>query len=172
MYDKFMHYLGKLIETALILGSVVIVGIVTAEVVLRKGFGTSLIITEELARYMLVWLVFLAGALGIRDKSHIRINAMVKHLSPRNQIVLALCAHGMSLIFLVLLFIESIRILPRQFSQMCITFDVSIFYFYLAIPIGCVLMALFMVPKIRDVLAGRAVETTNFQEERVDKYTC
>jgi TRAP-type C4-dicarboxylate transport system permease small subunit len=172
MYDKFLHYLGKLIEAGLILGSVVIVGIVTAEVILRKGFGTSLIITEELARYMLVWLVFLAGALGIRDKSHIRINALVKHLSPRNQMALALCAHGMSLIFLGFLFIESIRILPRQFSQMCITFDVSIFYFYLAIPIGCVLMALFMVPKIRDVLTGRAVETTNFQEERVDKYTC
>jgi TRAP-type C4-dicarboxylate transport system permease small subunit len=172
MYDKFLHYLGKLIEAGLILGSVVIVGIVTAEVILRKGFGTSLIITEELARYMLVWLVFLAGALGIRDKSHIRINALVKHLSPRNQMALALCAHGMSMIFLGFLFIESIRILPRQFSQMCITFDVSIFYFYLAIPIGCVLMALFMVPKIRDVLTGRAVETTNFQEERVDKYTC
>jgi TRAP-type C4-dicarboxylate transport system permease small subunit len=151
---------------------VVIVGIVTAEVVLRKGFGTSLIITEELARYMLVWLVFLAGALGIRDKSHIRINAMVKHLSPRNQIVLALCAHGMSLIFLALLFIESVRILPRQFSQLCITFDVSIFYFYLAIPVGCVLMALFLIPKIRDILAGKAVETVNFEEERVDKYTC
>ncbi len=172
MYDKFLHYLGKLIEAALILGSVVIVGMVTAEVILRKGFGTSLIITEELARYMLVWLVFLAGALGIRDKSHIRINAMVKHLSPRKQIVLALCAHGMSLIFLALLFIESVRILPSQFSQMCITFDVSIFYFYLAIPIGCVLMALYTVPKIRDILAGRAVESANFQEERVDKYTC
>ncbi|MDP1992138.1 MAG: TRAP transporter small permease [Syntrophales bacterium] len=172
MYDKFLHYLGKLIEIGLILGSVVLVGMVTAEVVLRKGFETSLIITEELARYMLVWLVFLAGALGIRDKSHIRINALVKHLNPRLQVILALCAHGMSLIFLVLLFIESIRILPRQFSQMCITFDVAIFYFYLAIPIGCILMALFLVPKIRDILAGRAVETTNFQEERVDKYTC
>jgi len=172
MYDKFLHYLGKLIEAGLILGSVVIVGIVTAEVVLRKGFGTSLIITEELARYMLVWLVFVAGALGIRDKSHIRINALVKHLNPRLQIILALCAHGMSLIFLVLLLIESIRILPRQFSQMCITFDVSIFYFYLAIPIGCVLMALFMVPKIREVLAGKAVETTDFRAERIDKHTC
>lgn len=172
MYDKFLHYLGKLIEAGLILGSVVLVGIVTAEVVLRKGFGTSLIITEELARYMLVWLVFLAGALGIRDKSHIRINALVKHLNPRLQVILALCAHGISLIFLVLLLIESIRILPRQFSQMCITFDVSIFYFYLAIPIGCVLMALFLVPKIREVLAGKAVESTDFREERIDKHTC
>lgn len=172
MYDKFLHYLGKWIEAGLILGSVVIVGIVTAEVVLRKGFETSLIITEELARYMLVWLVFLAGALGIRDKSHIRINALVKHLNPRLQVVLALCAHGMSLIFLALLFIESVRILPRQFSQMCITFDIAIFYFYLAIPIGCVLMVLFMFPKIREVLAGKAVETADFSEERIGKPTC
>lgn len=172
MYDKFLHYLGKWIEVGLILGSVAIVGIVTTEVFLRKFFETSLIVTEEFARYMLVWMVFLAGSLGIRDKSHIRINALVKHLSHRLQIILALCAHGMSLIFLTLLFIESVRILPRQFSQMCITFDVPMFYFYLAIPIGCVLMALFLVPKIREALAGKAVETTNFQEERIDKYTC
>ncbi len=172
MYDKFFHYAGKLIEAGLILGSVLIVGMVTTEVILRKGFGTSLIITEELARYMMVWLVFLAGALGVRDKSHIRINALVKRLDPRSQIILALCAHSLSLIFLALLLVESIRILPSQFSQMCITFDVPIFYFYLAIPIGCVLMALFMVPKIRDIIAGRAVESMNFQEERVDKYQC
>ncbi len=172
MYDKFLHYLGKLIEAGLILGSVAIVGMVTAEVILRKVFETSLIVTEEFARYMLVWMVFLAASIGIRDKSHIRINALVKHLSPRLQIIMALCAHGISLIFLALLFIESIRILPRQFSQMCITFDVPIFYFYLAIPIGCVLMILYMVPKIREVLAGKAVETTNFREERIDKYQC
>ena len=172
MHDKFFHYAGKLIEAGLILGSMLIVGMVTTEVILRKGFGTSLIITEELARYMMVWLVFLAGALGIRDKSHIRINALVKRLNPRSQIILALCAHALSLIFLALLLVESIRILPSQFSQMCITFDVPIFYFYLAIPIGCVLMALFMVPKIRDIIAGRAVESMKFQEERVDKYQC
>ena len=172
MYDKFLHYLGKLIEIGLIFGSVVIVSIVTAEVILRKGFGTSLIITEELARYLLVWVVFLAGAIGIRDKSHIRINALVKRLSPRVQMILALCAHALSLFFLALLLMESIRILPSQFSQMCITFDVPMFYFYLAIPVGCVLMALFLVPKIREVLAGKAVESMNFEEERIDKYTC
>ena len=83
-----------------------------------------------------------------------------------------MCAHALSLIFLALLLVESVRILPSQFSQMCITFDVPMFYFYLAIPIGCVLMALFMVPKIRDIIAGRAVESMNFQEERVDKYQC
>ena len=172
MYDKFLHYLGKLIEIGLILGSVVIVSMVTAEVILRKGFGTSLIITEELARYLLVWVVFLAGAIGIRDKSHIRINALVKRLSPRVQMILALCAHALSLFFLALLLMESIRILPSQFSQICITFDVPIFYFYLAIPVGCVLMALFLIPKIREVLAGKAVESMNFKEERIDKYTC
>jgi len=46
------------------------------------------------------------------------------------------------------------------------------FYFYLAIPVGCVLMILFLVPKIREVLAGKALESMNFEEERIDKYTC
>jgi TRAP-type C4-dicarboxylate transport system permease small subunit len=172
MLDKFLRLLGRVIEVGVIFGSILIVGMVVTEVILRKGFGSSLIVTEELARYLLVWVVFLASAIGVRNKSHIRINALVKHLSPRVQIILAVCAQAMSLIFLGLLFVESLRILPSQFSQMCICFDVPMVCFYIAIPIGCVLMALFMIPQIREILQGKAVESTGSLAEKVDKYTC
>jgi TRAP-type C4-dicarboxylate transport system permease small subunit len=172
MLDKFLRHLGRAIEAAVVFGSVVIVGMVVTEVILRKGFGSSLIVTEELARYLLVWMVFLASAIGVRNKSHIRINALVKHFSPRVQIVLAVVAHAVSLIFLGLLFIESMRILPKQFSQSCICFDVPMVCFYVAIPLGCVLMALFMIPHIREILRGDAVESTGSLAEKVDKYTC
>lgn len=172
MLDKLLRYLGLAIEACVIAGSAVIVGMVVVEVILRKGFGSSLIVTEELARYMLVWTVFLASAIAIRDKSHIRINALVKHLSPRYQIALALVAHVMSLIFLVLLMIESFRILPSQFRQTCICFDVPIVCFYLAIPVGCILMMLYIFPKIREIREGKAVETANFIEEPKDKSLC
>lgn len=172
MFDKFLRYLGLLIEAGVIIGSVVIVGIVTIEVILRKGFGTSLIVTEELARYLLVWMVFLASAIGIRNKSHIRINALVKHFSPRVQMILAMCAQAMSLTFLVILLVESCQILPSQFTQMCVCFDVPIVCFYLAIPVGCVLMILFMVPQIREIMEGKAVESPKHVGETVDKYLC
>ena len=172
MLEKIQKSIGLAIEACVIAGSAVIVVMVVTEVVLRKGFGSSLIVTEELARYLLVWTVFLASAIAIRDNSHIRINALVKHLSPRHQIALALLAQVMSLIFLVLLMIESCRILPSQFQQTCICFDVPIVCFYLAIPVGCLLMILYIFPKIRDIWQGKAVESANFIEEPKDKALC
>jgi TRAP-type C4-dicarboxylate transport system permease small subunit len=158
MIEKSLKVFSFFVEGALVLGSAVIVGMVTTEVILRKLFGSSLIFTEELARYLMVWIVFLGSVLAIRDGAHIRISFFVKRFSDRVQIWIAFIAHLLTVLFLVILTAEGIRILPRQLHQMCITFDVSMFYFYLSIPLGCVLMILFLVPKFRDVLGGKLVE--------------
>jgi TRAP-type C4-dicarboxylate transport system permease small subunit len=78
----FYRILSRLIEIAIIIGIAFIVTIVTSEVVLRYVFKHSLIFTEELSRYLMVWIVFLGSALAIRDEAHIRINILVKRLNP------------------------------------------------------------------------------------------
>lgn len=158
MFKGFLKALSHLIEICLILASAWIIGMVTTEVVLRKVFGSSLIVTEELARYLMVWIVFLGAAIALRDMGHIRISFFVKKVSGRSQIWTAFVAHLLTLLFLVVLAMEGFRILPRQLQQTCITFDVSLFYFYLSIPVGCVFMILFLLPKFRDVLAGKMIE--------------
>ena len=158
MAQKMFRALSWLIEAVIILGSFIIVGMVTTEVVLRKFMGSSLIFTEEMARYLMVWIVFLGGAIAVRDQAHIRINFMVKRFSPKIQIFLAALAHLLTALFLVLLGIEGVRILPRQLYQTCICVDISMFCFYLAIPVGCALMLIYMIPKFKQVLAGDMVE--------------
>lgn len=151
----FLRVLSRLIEIAIISGAAFIVAIVTIEVILRYVFKHSLIFTEELARYLMVWIVFLGSALAIRDGAHIRINILVKRLNPTLRKLAHLSAHGLVLLFLIVVAIEGFRILPSQLRQMCITIDVSLFYFYLAIPVGCVLMIVYLLPVIRTTLAER-----------------
>ncbi len=145
--------LSRLIEIAIIIGAAFIVTIVSTEVVMRYMFKHSLIFTEELSRYLMVWIVFLGSALAIRDKAHIRINVLVKRLNPKLRKATHLIAYGLILIFLAVVTIEGIRILPSQLRQMCITIDVSLFYFYLAIPVGAVLMIVYLLPAIKATLA-------------------
>ena len=166
MFEKSLKVLSLLIEGLIVLAATAIVGIVTVEVVLRKVFASSLIVTEELVRYMMVWVVFLASALAVRDRSHIRISFFVKKFGDRVQIWTAFAAHLLTAAFLVMLAVEGFRILPRQLHQWCITFDLTMFYFYLAIPVGSILMILYMLPRFPDVLAGKMVERDETVAER------
>ncbi|UCF92279.1 MAG: TRAP transporter small permease [Desulfobacterales bacterium] len=151
----FLRILSRLVEITIIIGAAFIVTIVTTEVVLRYVFKHSLIFTEELSRYLMVWIVFLGSALAIRDKAHIRINILVKRLNPKLHKAAHLIAHGLVLTFLVIVAAEGIRILPSQRYQMCTTIDISLFYFYLAIPVGAVLMIVYLLPAIRTTLAEK-----------------
>ena len=157
----FYRILSRLIETAIIIGAAFIVAIVTSEVVLRYVFKHSLIFTEELSRYLMVWIVFLGSALAIRDKAHIRINILTKRLNPAQRKVADLLAYGLVLFFLLVVAIEGFRILPSQLQQMCTTFDLSLFYFYLAIPAGCLLMMIYLLPVIRETLAEKPEAEVN-----------
>ncbi len=152
----FFRLLSRLVETLVILIAGIIVAIVTAEVTLRYLFSHSMIFTEELSRYLMVWIVFLGSALAIRDGSHIRIQILVNRLGPRLQQIVKLAAYALIIAFLIFITVEGLKILPRQLQQMCITIDISLFYFYLAIPVGSILMIIFLLPVIGQALVGKS----------------
>jgi TRAP-type C4-dicarboxylate transport system permease small subunit len=47
---------------------------------------------------------------------------------------------------------------------MCTTIDISLFYFYLAIPAGCLLMVVYLLPVIRATLAEKTEAEGNPEE--------
>ncbi|MBM7573588.1 TRAP transporter small permease [Aquibacillus albus] len=59
----------------LILGSLVF--LVFLNVVLRYLFDSGLTWSEELARYMFVWVVFLGAVVAMKDKSHIGVDLLL-----------------------------------------------------------------------------------------------
>lgn len=63
---------------AFLLGLIVL--IMFAQVVFRYLLNNSLSWSEELIRFLFVWLTFLGGAIAIRDKSHIAVEFFVERL--------------------------------------------------------------------------------------------
>ncbi len=126
----------------------VITVMVAVEVVLRYGFGGSLYVTEELSRYLMVWVVFLACSLAVRDNAHISIEIVANQLTGRARAGYNLVAQLFLLAFLGFLVVEGIIALPFQMRQIIPTLDVAIFWFYLAIPVGGGLMVLNLLPRM------------------------
>jgi TRAP-type C4-dicarboxylate transport system permease small subunit len=135
----------RVLELLTLVGMSVVFATVVAEVILRYGFGASLIFSEELTRYTMVWVAFLGGVVALRDGAHVATGGIGDRLGPAVGRAASLLADGLALLFLLTLAWASVQTLPNQRDQYTTTLEISIFWFYLAIPIGCVLMALVIV---------------------------
>ncbi|MCC8190450.1 MAG: TRAP transporter small permease [Planctomycetes bacterium] len=59
-------------------------------VVLRYGFNSSITITEELGRYLFVWLVFAGAILAAGSDTHVRVDLLTRLLPRMPRDVLAI----------------------------------------------------------------------------------
>ena len=135
----------RVLEALTLVGMSVVAVTVAVEVILRYGFGSSLIFTEELTRYTMVWVAFLGGVVALRDGAHVATGGLGDRFGPAIGRAASLLADALAVLFLVVLAWAGIRTLPNQMDQYTTTLNVSIFWFYLAIPVGSVLMALVIV---------------------------
>ena len=135
----------RALEALTLAGMSVVFVTVVVEVVLRYGFGSSLIFTEELTRYTMVWVAFLGGVVALRDGAHVATGGIGDRFGPTVGRLASLVADGLAVLFLITLTWASIQTLPNQRDQLTTTLNVSIFWFYLALPVGAVLMALVVI---------------------------
>ena len=135
----------SVLEALTLVGMSVVSLTIVVEVILRYGFGSSLIFTEELSRYTMVWVAFLGGVIALRDGAHVATGGIGDRFGPTVGKVASVVADGLALLFLGVLTWASVQTLPNQLDQYTTTLSISIFWFYLAIPVGAVLMALVIV---------------------------
>lgn len=154
----FYEVLNKCIKVATIAVLSVITVLVSVEVVLRYFFGSTLYITEEFTRYSMVWMVFLGSSIAIRENYHNRVELFVNYFHGRSRSWLNLTAQLLLVLFLVFLIIEGCVALSFQFEQIIPTLNISMFWFYLALPVGGGLMVMNLLPMIWvniQIVAGR-----------------
>jgi TRAP-type C4-dicarboxylate transport system permease small subunit len=60
---------------------VVMVVLVFGNVVLRYGFNSGITISEELSRWLLVWLTFLGAIVALREHAHLGVDTLIRKLS-------------------------------------------------------------------------------------------
>ena len=84
--------LGKLIDAICRLFSVLMVAclalmvvMVFGNVVLRYGFNSGITVSEELSRWLFVWMTFLGALVAMREHAHLGTDMLVARLPPARQ---------------------------------------------------------------------------------------
>ena len=107
----------------------------------RYVLNDSLSWTEEIARYGLMWVVFIGGAMVTRRNTHIAVELLsnVMNPGPLRAALLAL-VDFIKLAFLGLLAFVSWTITERMHFQRMTVFDLPMSYVYAGVAFGCFLM--------------------------------
>ncbi|CDM22619.1 TRAP transporter small permease, partial [Castellaniella defragrans] len=76
--DSCTHGLSFLIVAMLAAMVVLVFG----NVVLRYGFNSGILISEEMSRWLFIWITFLGSIIAMRENTHLGSNFVVRRLPP------------------------------------------------------------------------------------------
>ena len=93
MLQKLIDQLSKLLSLLMVAALALMVVLVFANVVLRYGFNSGLTLSEELSRWLFVWMTFLGAFVGLREKGHLGTDTLVARLPLAGKKVCFAIAH-------------------------------------------------------------------------------
>ncbi len=70
----------RLAEMLLVTMLVLMVIMVFGNVVLRYGFDSGIMSSEELSRFLFIWITFLGAIIALREKAHLGLDTVVRLL--------------------------------------------------------------------------------------------
>lgn len=128
-----------------------------AEVVRRYFFGMQYAWSEELIRFLAMWIAFLGGAAAYREKSLVCFDLISGKMKGKVKFALEMLCNTFVLIFLILIFYLGIQNVfsPSTYKQVAIGLKVSMSFPYAAIPVGTGLMILFTLNNYFDIIGRR-----------------
>lgn len=101
--------------------------------------------TEEFSRLAIVWLVMLGAAGCLRTRSHIAIPALLDRASGRARLIMVLLRDLCTLLCLLLMLWAGSLYALLNYSQLSPAFEISMFWAYLAIPLGAFFAMLVLI---------------------------
>lgn len=121
----------------------VMIGITAAAVTLRYGFDSPIAWSEEVAKYLMVWVAFLAGSQALREGAHVSVNILVDLLPTKGARICAFISYTLVCAFLLVLLIWGTKFaygVRTQYNPML--WNMSMVVPYAAVPVGALLMLL------------------------------
>lgn len=157
--DRVNAVATVLVAALLAIVAIAVMGQVTVRFVLTAfGINISAPWTEEVARYTLIWMVFLGAAIGVRHARMIALEFGIRKLPKGIGVPIRYAVMIMSMAFFGLLFWVGMDFLELGRSERSPVLGITRDYVYWAMPIGMVLMILNSLALIAEtILEGRDI---------------
>jgi TRAP-type C4-dicarboxylate transport system permease small subunit len=85
--ERLLDLYCRVLKGAIALCLAVMVVLVFTNVVLRYIFNSGIATSEELSRWLLVWLTFLGAIVALREHAHLGVDSLIRALPPRGRLI-------------------------------------------------------------------------------------
>ena len=140
---KAIDLFFKLLELLVVASLVAMVVMVFGNVVLRYGFNSGIQISEEMSRYCFIWLTYIGAMIAMREREHLGVDTLVKHLPRLGKKVCLFASESLMLLCNVLFFIGTFKMHDLQVTNISPVVGISMIWIYGIGYVVAVVMALF-----------------------------
>lgn len=147
-YSKFLDILDKIFFKLIGVAMIVMVAVMVYQVFLRYCLGKSNLWSEEVARYLCIYVTFIGSFIAIRRSSHLKVDFFVDLLGPKPKKILMLVTNIAVAFFLVYLTARGFDMVEGGFRNITSGLNIPMAYPYIAIPLGSFLMLLGIIEQI------------------------
>jgi len=131
--------------------------IIFLQVIFRYVFQHSLTFSEELARYLFVYVVFFGTAVVAKENGHIVMGVLTQKLKGKAAKYTQIIAYVCTLLFVTILFYQGIRMMVLTSYHLSPALRIAMPYVYFAIPAASFIMICNLIILIFDTLHSNAL---------------
>jgi len=161
-FDRLLEWITAVVKYTMIVMTCVIFFITTITVFTRYLLDFVPSWSEEVPRYLLVWITYLGAALAVKFKEHISLDVFFNMMPLRARQVGHLLLNGLVSIVGTIMVVYGFSLLYQFKDDLMESIPVTNFWLYLVMPVSGVLMLLYLVQdtwkRIRDF--GKAEEAS------------
>jgi TRAP-type C4-dicarboxylate transport system permease small subunit len=146
--------------------------ILMAAVVWRYALNNAIPWSEEVSKYLMVWLTFLGAPIALRHASHISIDLLLKVFPPRGQQAFHFVISLIIILTMGIVFWKGVGFTQLGARQVASSINISMLYMYIAVPIGSLLTCLVALEQalrsfvgIGDPALGLQVDESAFADD-------
>ena len=131
---------------------------VFGNVVLRYGFNSGITVSEELSRWLFVWMTFLGAIVAVRKHAHLGTDALVSRLPGGGKKACFVAAHILMLLMCWLMFRGAWQQAVINYETTSAVMQASMAWLYASGVVFAVLAALIIAHELWKLVTGRLDE--------------
>jgi len=153
--QKAIDLFFRLLEFLVVAALVAMVVMVFGNVVLRYGFNSGILISEEMSRYCFIWLTYIGAMIAMREREHLGVDTLVKRLPRAGKKVCLFVSESLMLLVNALFLIGTYKMHDLQVTNVSPVVGISMIWIYGVGYVVAVVMALFNIAVLVRLFTGR-----------------
>lgn len=166
--NKLINVIDKILEWLVVILMIVLVVDVTWQVVSRYLLGEASSFSEEVARYLLIWIGLLGSAYAYRKNMHLAFDLFTDKATGKVKYWMELTIHLFIIFFSAIVLIMGgwyLVQLTWELNQLSASLQISLAYVYFALPLSGVLIVFYALNFLKQIISEGPMEVEHHVDE-------